>query len=248
MGGIKNYLKLSDITLGTMRFYDKGLSINQVQTLIEQSFEAGIDTHHSSFEYNSYDLYRSALEKTSVKSAIKHIVKLSSPHFDEKEFSSNKMVDHIERELNALNVECLDVIQWLVRSSPINDQDRIRILANQKNIIQETFSKLKKEGKIKSVFSFPYSIPFAKEVIEIEEVDGIISYLNKNEIEYQHFAQTQPFIAIRPFNAGELVSKENRDTDVQDCLSFVRNHNNVISQIVSINNLNHLHTISRSRN
>jgi predicted oxidoreductase len=248
VGGLKKILNLSDITLGTMRFSDKDLSVNQVQTIIEKSFEVGIDTHHSSFEYNSYELYRTALAKSTVKSKVKHIVKLSSPHFDEKEFSSKKLVDLIESELNSLKIECIDVLQWLVRSTPINDDDRIKILNQQKNIINNSFAKLKKEGKVKSVFSFPYSIPFAKKVINIEEVDGIISYLNKNEMEYQHMANTHPFIAIRPFNAGQLISKENHDSDVQDCLTFVKNHTNVISQIVSINSLNHLQTISRSLN
>ena len=246
MGGLKDFLNLSDLTLGTMRFYDKGLSSNQVQTIIEKSFEVGIDAHHSSFEYNSYDLYRTALAKTTVKSKIKHVVKLSSPHFDEKEFSPKKLIALIDRELISLKVECIDVLQWLVRSTPINDHDRIKILSQQKNLINNTFEKLNKEGKIKSVFSFPYSIPFAKEVIDIEEVDGVISYLNKNETEYQHLAHIHPFIAIRPFNAGNLVTKENHDVDVQNCLTFVRNHKNVITQIVSINNLNHLNSISRS--
>lgn len=243
MGGIAEKLNLSELTLGTMRFFDKGLSVNEVRTLLEKSFEAGIDTHHSSFEYNSYDLYRSALAKSSVKSEIKHIVKLSSPHFGETAFSSDKFIDHIDRELSALGKDRLDVVQWLVRSSPINDEDRIPLLTHQKDVIEDTFSKLKKEGKVKSFFSFPYSVPFANAVKNINEVDGIISYLNKNETEYKYFAETQPFIAIRPFNAGELISKDNRDSDVQDCLSFVRNHKKVITQVVSINSLNHLETV-----
>jgi aryl-alcohol dehydrogenase-like predicted oxidoreductase len=246
VGELKENLNLSGITLGTMRFVDKGLSVNQIQNIIEKSFEVGIDVHHSSFEYNSYELYKTALAKTAVKSKIKHIVKLSSPHFDEKEFSSKKLVDLIDRELISLKVDCIDVLQWLVRSTPINDHDRIKILIQQKDLINSSFAQLKKEGKIKSVFSFPYSIPFAQEVIDIDEVDGVISYLNKNETEYQYLANKHPFIAIRPFNAGHLVTTENYEMDIQNCLTFVRNHTNVITQIVSINSLNHLKTISRS--
>jgi len=64
-----------------MRFYDKSLSTKEVTDIIENCYEIGIHTHHSSHEYNSYNLYINALQKSNYKKHIKHIVKLSSPHF-----------------------------------------------------------------------------------------------------------------------------------------------------------------------
>jgi hypothetical protein len=55
-------LGLSSLSLGTMRFADKGLSREDVSDLIGYLYsECGIDTHHSSHEYSSYGLYAEGL-------------------------------------------------------------------------------------------------------------------------------------------------------------------------------------------
>ena len=237
---------LSKITLGTMRFLDKNLSVDDVIKLIEQAHSMGINTHHSSLEYNSYDLYTNALYKTSVNKKIKHIVKLSSPHFEENSFSEKKLEEKIDAQLQNLNIDCIDVLQWLIRSKPINDKDRINILKNQKKEIEFTLEKLKKKGKIKSVFSFPYSVPFAKKVLELTQIDGIISYLNKEEIDYSEFANTNPFIAIRPLFAGNLVNNSSnefiKNNSIKNSMLFSMNHKKVISTVVGINSINQLNT------
>ncbi len=226
-----------------MRFHDKSLTAKQVTKLIESSFDIGITTHHSSFEYNSYSLYTSALKTVSCKTDIKHIVKLASPHFEDDDgFSTKKLVQRVENQLKALDIGQIDVLQWLVRSKPINDEDRLATLENQKQEIKSCLSKLKKQGKVKSIFSFPYSVVFAKEVMEFEEVDGIISYLNEEELEYATFANELPFIAIRPFFAGKLISKDVSDStkEIHQCLDFVDSHDSVITKIIGINSAEQL--------
>ncbi|WP_350291612.1 aldo/keto reductase [uncultured Croceitalea sp.] len=243
MEKLKRELELSAISLGTMRFHDKSLSTNQVVELIEQCFDIGITTHHSSFEYSSYELYTKALRTSQCKAEIQHIVKLASPHFEDDGFSTQTLVQRVEDQLRALNVERIDVLQWLVRSKPINDVDRLATLENQKEEIIACLSRLKEEGKVKSIFSFPYSPVFAKSVTMLEEVDGIMSYLNKEELEYSSYANKFPFIAIRPFFAGKLIldkNKKNREKKIYRCLDFVREHEGVLSQIVSINSLEQL--------
>lgn len=227
-----------------MRFQDKSLTTDQVVRLIESSFDIGITTHHSSFEYSSYELYTKALKSFRYKAEIKHIVKLASPHFEDDGFSTKILVQRVEDQLRALNIEQIDVLQWLVRSKPINDKDRLATLENQRQEIKACLSKLKKEGKVKSIFSFPYSTVFAKAVINLEEVDGIISYLNKEELEYASYAEKFPFIAIRPFFGGKLIQGEgiSRDNKIHDCLDFVRGHNAVLTQIVGINSVKQLNT------
>lgn len=219
-----------------MRFHDKGLTETQVIKLIEELWEAGITSHHSSFEYSSYELYVNALKKTSVKNEIKHISKLSSPHFEDDAFSGKILEERVDAQLKALNIDCIDVLQWLVRSKPINDTDRLQILQDKKEEIQTALTQLKNKGKIKSVFSFPYSTPFAEEVIKLPNVDGIISYLNTEELAYAPFANQHPFIAIRPLFAGKLVKEEkNIDEVIQEKLSFVAGHEKVLTTIVGIN-------------
>jgi predicted oxidoreductase len=232
-------LGLSNITLGTMRFYDKNLSTKAVTHIIESCYEIGIDSHHSSLEYNSYQLYLDALKSSSCKNQIKHIVKLSSPHFEDNplSFSSKSLEAKIDEELKNLNIEQIDVLQWLVRSKPINDKDRLNILNLQTDEMEECLMRLKEKGKIKTAFSFPYSVPFAKEVINLKQIDGIISYLNIQEEDYSEFANTVPFVAIRPFFRGELLKNGDKNQKINDCLNFIDSHNKVLSKVISINSI-----------
>jgi predicted oxidoreductase len=241
-------LKLSNITLGTMRFYDKNLRTKDVTNIIESCHEIGIDTHHSSFEYNSYQLYLKALKSSSCKKQIKHIVKLSSPHFEDNPlaFSSKNLEAKIDEELNNLNIEQIDVLQWLVRSKPINDKDRLSILSLQTDEIEECIANLKQKGKIKTVFSFPYSVPFAKEVIKIKQIDGIISYLNIQEEDYSEFANSVPFIAIRPFFRGSLIQNGDKEQKINACLNYIDSHKNVLSKVISINSKEQINSFRKS--
>ncbi|MEZ4796625.1 MAG: aldo/keto reductase [Flavobacteriaceae bacterium] len=237
-------LNLSKVTLGTMRFLDKNLSAKDVTKIIDECFSVGIDTHHSSFEYNSYQLYVSALKNSAYKKQIKHIVKLSSPHFEDNPltFSSKTLEAKVDEELKNLNIEQIDVLQWLVRSKPINDVDRLNVLSNQMDEIEECLFSLKQKGKIKSAFSFPYSVSFAQEVIKLKQIDGIISYLNLEENEYSEFANTVPFIAIRPFLRGTLLQNGNKEQKINECLKHIDSHKNVLTKVISINSLDQVNT------
>ena len=143
-----------------------------------------------------------------------------------------------------MNIESIDVLQWLLRSKPINDIDRLNVLIEYKNEIEDVLQRLKQKGKIKSVFSFPYSVPFAEAVQGINEVDGIISYLNKQEQMYSKFALSKPFIAIRPFFAGELL-KDSNDVkkNVSSCLSYISKHDSVLTTVVGLNSIQQLDAI-----
>lgn len=237
-------LQLSKVTLGTMRFLDKNLNNQDVTKIIDECFAIGIDTHHSSFEYNSYQLYINALKNSAFKKQIKHIVKLSSPHFEDNPltFSASNLEAKVDEQLKNLNIQQINVLQWLVRSKPINDNDRLNILAQQTNEIEECLNSLKQKGKIKSAFSFPYSVPFAKEVIKLKQIDGIISYLNLEENDYSEFANTTPFIAIRPFLRGTLLQNGNKEQKINECLKHIDSHKNVLTKVISINSLDQVST------
>jgi aryl-alcohol dehydrogenase-like predicted oxidoreductase len=240
-------LQLSKVTLGTMRFLDKNLNTKDVTKIIDECFAIGIDTNHTSFEYNSYQLYLNALKNSTFKKQIKHIVKLSSPHFEDNPltFSSKTLENKVDEQLKNLNIEQIDVLQWLVRSKPINDKDRLNILAQQTNEIEECLSSLKQKGKIKSVFSFPYSVPFAKQVLKLNQIDGIISYLNLEENDYSQFANNTPFIAIRPFLRGTLLQNGDKEVKIKECLKHIDSHKNVLTKVISINSLDQVSTFKQ---
>jgi hypothetical protein len=59
---IINNEAISPIALGTMRFADKGTSIDELVALFSLLYnEGGINVHHSSYEYASYALYCNAI-------------------------------------------------------------------------------------------------------------------------------------------------------------------------------------------
>lgn len=250
MEKLKNTLSLSEITIGTMRFFDKSLSSNEVGNIIEKAFDIGINTHHTSYEYNSYELYKEALKTTTCKQKIKHIAKLSAPHFEDSVFSSKILENRVDKVLEDLQIETIDVLQWLLRSKPINDSTRLETLSNFKEEIEECLFQLKRKGKIKSAFSFPYSTLFAKEVFKFDQIDGIVSYLNKEEKEYNNLANTNPFIAIRPFFAGKLLNtiKGDKEKIIRSCLNYVKEHKSVITTIVSINSIEQLDSFKNLTN
>jgi len=127
-----------------------------------------------------------------------------------------------------------------VRSKPINDKDRLKILNHQFEEIDECLFNLKQKGKIKSAFSFPYSVTFAQEVIKLKQIDGIISYLNIQEEDYSEFANSVPFIAIRPFFRGDLIKGDNTSQKINDCFIYIDSHKYILTKIVSINSENQI--------
>ena len=133
----------------------------------------------------------------------------------------------------------------MVRSKPINDKDRLGILSEQKNEIEACFMNLKQKGKIKTAFSFPYSVPFAKEVLKLKQIDGIISYLNLEEADYSEFANNVPFIAIRPFLRGTLIQEGNKVQKINKCLHYIDSHKKVLTKIISINSLDQLNAFKK---
>lgn len=239
MERIRRELSLCNISLGTMRFVDKDLKEKEVLDLIERSYDMGINVHHSSYEYNSYELYVKTLKKVSCRSKIKHISKISSPHFDEDKFSFNTLEKRVDEQLKKMDIERIDILQWLVRSQPISDIKRIKILIEQLEEINNAIDILKRKGKISLAFSFPYSKRFAEEIIKLNVVDGIISYLNKEETEYSELAKGIPFIGIRPLFGGSLL-KENKESSILDCFKYIEEHECVLTSVVSINSLDQL--------
>jgi len=234
---------ISEITLGTMRFLEKSLMPNEVTDIIDTCFDNGIDTHHSSSEYESYNLYTEGLAKSKNIQKIKHIAKLAAPHFGESKFSSERLITGVDNYLKTLKKDRIEVLQWLVRSTPINDIDRLKVINENTNEINEVLGTLKQEGKIETVYSFPYSVVFAEEVLKkISEVDGIISYLNILELDYVDIAHKNKFISIRPLASGKILNKPN-SIGLKKVLKFPLSFENSLSTVISLNSKANIETL-----
>lgn len=218
---------LSPVTFGSMRLDPEKIDLPAAVELITYLYQNGINTFHSSHEYETDSFFCRVLQKfrTSHPNAeIKHIAKIGVPHFDETRFDGNRLVTAVENRLKQLGTERIDVVQWLVRHQPNDDRHRLPILAECQQELSQTWTKLQNEGKVGALASFPYSVPFAKAVLQFPICEGLVTYLNLLELEMtplltQMEQAGQGYMAIRPLGGGaiatEAVRANENPTEIQ---------------------------------
>ncbi|HZE98460.1 MAG TPA: aldo/keto reductase [Planctomycetota bacterium] len=194
------------MTLGTMRFSEKGLSVSSVRSLISYAFEAGVTTHHVSNEYPSFELYREALSTfpKSFRDNLVIIAKLPFPHFKDVDLDVSVFRQRVDRYLEWLGVDKIDVVQWLFRSEPPDDSIRIPRLSACAEDLRGCFRDLIRSRKVGNIAAFPYTCGFWRLSAKLGLVDSQVNYLNLIETEYSEFLEDCHFIAIRPLAAGKL--------------------------------------------
>jgi diketogulonate reductase-like aldo/keto reductase len=226
----KSGVRFSQIAFGTMRFNASDFCncIKIGTSFLNEIYNSGITTFHSSQEYETFDFFSECLNnlyKDVKKNKIEHIVKIAAPHFKDDSFNSNLLEQRIDNFLIKTGAESIDVVQWLLRHEPNIDYDRLQILTNCRAEFQEKMQSLKKKGKIKSWYSFPYSERFATKVISLEGCSGIIDYLNFLELQDPFVIEmlknnSQSFIALRPLYAKKVL--EMSDSNVNELLSITK--------------------------
>ncbi|MEC5210352.1 aryl-alcohol dehydrogenase-like predicted oxidoreductase [Psychrobacter sp. PL15] len=205
---------MSPIVFGSMRMsQDKGDEEYWAE-LLRQAYHAGIDTIHSSMEYDSFTLLQSTLQRLSkIDNSIhfKHIVKLAEPHFSNDEYSSNRLNEKVNSYLEALQVDKLEAIQWMWRSN-LSDQKRVVNFTKQSKQIKEGIDSLKRKGLIETALCFPYSVEFMRKALKLKVFDDFCVYRNPIEQEYDEIlsnCKKGTAVSIRPFFADKaFVVKE----------------------------------------
>jgi len=201
---------LSEITFGTMRMpaaVDASAAADHLCLLHDQ----GIDTHHSSYEYESHGRYREALSKAKATGReFQHIVKLSEPSFDADRFNGKRLSALLDAELSSLDIEQVASLQWLFRTPDAqNSEGRIATMAEQADEIGAWIEAQTKAGKVANVSVFPYSVDFATAAIDLGLSDTLATYLNLAELDYVPLLDgVEGFIAIRPLAGGRLAQAD----------------------------------------
>jgi aryl-alcohol dehydrogenase-like predicted oxidoreductase len=207
-------IELSALCFGCMRLSPSRFDLKGAVELLLTLFDRGVTSFHSSHEYDTYAFFCAALrELRQLRPGrpIETIVKIGVPHFDEPEFSAARLRSLIDAELRNLRVDRVDIVQWLVRHTPNDDAPRLDILRRASSSIHEVWQRLHTEGKVGLLAVFPYSDAFLRASLELPDVAGLVTYLNLIETEaVPHLdglaASGRGFAAIRPLNAGMLVS------------------------------------------
>ena len=213
-------IALSPVCFGSMRLDCDRISFEDAVQLLLYLYDEGVTTFHSSHEYPTDKFFCQALAKLQQArpdAKLQHITKLGVPHFDETEFSGKRLVALVEKRLQELNTERLDLVQWLVRHQPNDNAHRLPILQAAQAELNATWKDLQKQGKVGALASFPYSVAFAEQVLTTASCKGLVTYLNPLELEMAHFLdgmleQGQGYVAIRPFCGGILTTDNLRSS------------------------------------
>jgi hypothetical protein len=244
---------LSQVSYGSMRMA-AGPDRPDPAKLLLELHDAGIDTHHSSSEYESYLTYLAALEAlTATGRSVQHIVKLAEPGFDDTRFDAPRLVAAVDCRLRELGVEQIAVLQWMCRTpEPTSDPATAVVLHDQRVEIDEAFLYLERSGKVGAVAVFPYTIGFQAIFDHELGVRPACTYLSLFERQHLHLLDgDRPFVALRPFAGASVRVVDSEEASVLESsadrrhratLEYPLLHPAVATTVVSVNRAHHVAT------
>ena len=203
---------LSALCFGTMRLLTPRFDLASATALMLDLFDRGVTSFHVSREYESYPLACAALRalrRARPEAMIEIISKIPVPHFSEDRFDPARAIALIEADRQALDVERIDIVQWMVRHTPNDDAPRLAILTRDGAAAQDTWGQLKADGKISALAMFPYSDAVLRASLALPWIDGLVTYLNPLELDAAPYldrlaTEGRGFMAIRPLLAGKV--------------------------------------------
>lgn len=240
-------LPVSRITFGTMRLDGAGDG-DDVAHLLSLARDMGISSFHCSAEYDSYLSFVAAWARAGLaQRGTSLIAKLASPHFGEDRFSASDVRTKIERYLRDLNVDRLDVVQWLLRHDISQESARMRILLDSADEIARLVEDLKAEGKITALVGFPYTRPIAERLLTFSWCDGLALYVNPLERDMDTVVEAcahagKPVVAIRPYAAGRVFAET--ELTAEQALDHVFGKAAVATAVASSSSERHLAMIA----
>ena len=233
---------LSALAFGAMRMMAPKFDADSALALLLHLSDRGVTSFHVSHEYDSHPFVCEALAALRIarpKARVEVIAKIAAPHFDETDFSANAFRARIEALLQLLPIERVDVVQWMVRHTPNDDAPRLAILERRRGAAAEAAGRLKAEGKIGVLATFPYSEPFRRAALAEPFVDGLVDYLNPGELEAAASLdgldeRGQGFVALRPLFAGQVARDPGQ---VDAALRLPLLHPATVAMVVSLSDV-----------
>lgn len=205
-------LEVSEICFGPMRFSAKESGSDEKskagKQALERALERGLNFIHSSYEYGTRWAVGDVLKNHPKRHELHHIIKVPVPDFDDnKKFNPSKFRLRVEEALRDLHTDRIDILQHLQRAKPNLDHVRIPSIPLVQEPMLETFGKLKEEGKVGHLTTFPYTPSFGRKALETGSFSGLVAYYNLIEMEMAEFfsdleSKNQGFLCIRPFMGG----------------------------------------------
>jgi aryl-alcohol dehydrogenase-like predicted oxidoreductase len=177
---------------------------------LRTALDSGVNFVHSSYEYGVRWMMNGVLRDHPKRHDIHHVIKLPGPDWkDGNRFDAAKFRMRVEEALTDLAAERIAVLQWMWRTDPNDDDNRVKVLPMIVDDVTAAFETLRDEGKVGFLSTFPYTSAAAKAAIDTDAFSGLIGFYNPIEMEMQPlFAElaekNMGFLCIRPLYQGIL--------------------------------------------
>lgn len=227
-----------------MRLHEVERGVDDWAEFFAQAHAMGVDTLHSSTEYDSFPLFAEVLARLREmhpEIRFRHVVKLADPHFGEAGFDRARLGVRVKEYLDRLGIDQVDDVQWLWRNALDDDATRVSDFRAAASGIGTAVADLKREGLVGRLLCFPYSPAFAQEAVATAAIDGLVVYRNVDETEYDPAihacaAAGKPCLIIRPFLAGKVIERRSPG----QLLAFALDKPAIEAAILSTSSLDHL--------
>ena len=213
----RTYLDVSVICMGPMRAAATEPGNDEKskagELALRTALDAGVNFIHSSYEYRTRWMMGRVLANHPGRSELHHVIKVPVPDStDGDHFEADKFRLRIEEALTDLHTERISVLQWMWRSKPNTDERRLPLLGQIIDEVVDIFHRMRDEGKVGYLMTFPYTVPCGKKAIETGKFSGLIGFYNLVEMEMADlFGELQQrdmgFLAIRPLYQGILTDE-----------------------------------------
>jgi len=180
---------------------------------LRAALECGVNFVHSSYEYGVRWMMTQVLRDHPKRHDIHHVIKVPVPDWDDGgRFDAAKMRGRVEDALDELCCERIAVVQWMWRTRPNEDAPRLALLPQIHDEVVDCFERLRDEGKVGHLWTFPYTEATGRAALETGSFGGLIGYFNPIEMEMAELfpalaVRDMGFLAIRPLMEGVLTDK-----------------------------------------
>ena len=210
-------LEVSEICFGPMRFAAREPGDDNVskagQQALARAIERGVNFIHSSHAYGTRWAMGKVLREHPKRKELHHMIKVEVPDFDDDgKFDAAKFRLRVEEALRDLYADRITVLQHLQRARPNANELRISHIEAVHPLMMETFEKLREEGKVGYLTTYPYTPGFAAVALKTGDFSGMVTYYNLIEMGMAEFfpdmhERGQGFFCIRPLMAGLLTDR-----------------------------------------
>jgi aryl-alcohol dehydrogenase-like predicted oxidoreductase len=210
-------LDVSAICFGPMRSATKDPADDAKskagENAMRTAIDAGVNFIHSSYEYRTRWMMERVLRDHPKRHDLHHVIKVPVPDFkDDGRFDAAKFRLRIDEALKDLHAERIDILQWMWRSDPNEDDLRVPMLPGLMDDLMEAFGRVRDEGKAGWMMPFPYTVPCARAAMETGNFAGLIAYYNPIEMEMAELfddleQRDMGFLSIRPLYQGILTDR-----------------------------------------